>query len=196
MRTLGLRNRSTQLALGLILAGIFCAVLMAQGTPKGEWRAEFQTGGEQLWLQIHWEAPGETHTWGSTWQVSELWGMDPNMSIGTHANAHFELRRDAGTIAFTGDFDKGIGTGTIQFSPSAEFVQGMKGMGYANLSSEQLFAMTEDDVSRTFVQQMKDLGYRDLSADTLITLKRHGVTVEFATGMRGLGLKDLSVDQL
>ena len=52
-----------------------------------------------------------SHTWGSTGKVSEVWGLDPNLSVGTHANMHFELRRDAGTMTFTGDFDKGVGSG-------------------------------------------------------------------------------------
>ena len=141
MRKLVTRNRGMYVVLALLLAGIFFGALAAQEMPKGEWRAEFQTGGEQIWLQIHWEAAGSTHTWGSTWRVSEVWGLDPSLSIGTRPSVHFELRRDAGTMTFTGDFDKGVGTGEISFAPSADFVQGMKALGYSDLSSDQIFSM-------------------------------------------------------
>ncbi len=50
--------------LALLLAGIFLAVLSAQEMPKGEWRAEFQTGGEQIWLQIRWVTSDGLITWG------------------------------------------------------------------------------------------------------------------------------------
>ena len=39
----------------------------------------------------------------------------------------YELRRDAGTLTFTGDFDKGVGTGKISFAPSADFRAGHEG---------------------------------------------------------------------
>src|SRR5579863_445238 len=173
-RTFALNNRSMRFVLALALAGVFFGVLSAQELPKGEWRAEFQTGGEQLWLQIHWESFGSTHTWGTDVKVSEVWGLDPNLSIGSHPNVKYELRRDAGTVTFTGDFEKGVGTGKVSFAPSAEFVTGMKALGYADLSSDQIFQMAELDVSRDYVKQMRDLGYRDLSADMLIRLKAHG----------------------
>jgi hypothetical protein len=194
--TMRTRNRGMQFMLALLMAGIFLGIVSAQEMPKGEWRAEFQTGGEQIWLQIHWENSGSSHTWGNTWKVSEVWGLDPNLSIGTHANMHFEVRRDAGTITFTGDFDKGVGMGQVTFAPSAEFISGMKTLGYADLSSDQIFSMAEMDISRDYVKQMRELGYRDLSADMLIRLKAHGVSAEYAAGMRGVGLKDLSAEQL
>src|ERR1700689_3699932 len=93
-------SRATQSILVLALATIFCTVLSAQQIPAGDWHAEFQTGGEQIWMQIHWQNPGNTWTWGQTWKVSEVWGLDPNLSIGTHPNVNYEMRRDAGTLTF------------------------------------------------------------------------------------------------
>src|ERR1700722_12017755 len=129
MKNVATRNRATQFALALALVGIFFGILAAQEMPRGEWRAEFQTGGEQIWLQIHWENVDGTHTWGNTLKVSEIWGLDPSLSIGTRPNVHYELRRDAGTLTFTGDFDKGVGFGKISYAPNPEFAQGMKAMG-------------------------------------------------------------------
>src|SRR5579864_8027498 len=140
------RNRARQFVLALALVGIFFGVLAAQEMPRGEWRAEFQTGGEQIWLQIHWESFGSNHTWGTDVKVSEVWGLDPNLSIGTHPNVKYELRRDAGTLTFTGDFDKGVGTGKISYAPNPEFAAGMKSMGYSSLTDDQIFQMTVNDV--------------------------------------------------
>src|SRR5882724_1933731 len=149
-----LRNRFTQIALALLLAGIFLGVLAAQEMPKGEWRAEFQTGGETIWLQLRWVTSDGVNTWGTTAKVSEVWGLDPSLSIGTRPNVHYELRRDAGTLTFTGDFDKGVGSGKISYAPNPDFVTGMKTLGYSNLTSEQVFQMTVNDVSRDYVKQM------------------------------------------
>ncbi len=188
-----MRTRQLYTLLALALGMIVCGSLLAQTPTQGDWRAEYKPAQDGVYLQLRTE-PG--NSWGFNIQPGELWGLSPNTAQGDHSTAHFELRREAGTLTFDGTFEKGEGWGQFRFAPNADFAQGMRGLGYASLSQDQLFSMTMVNVTREYIQQTQALGYKDLSIDNYIAMKIHGVTPDYIKGMRDAGLQNLSADSL
>src|SRR5882757_3799752 len=92
----------------------------------------------------HLRLEAQSHV-GQLHKPSEFYGLDPNLTS-TDGPARFELRREAGTLAFDGSFHAGKGSGAFRFTSSPEFVQAMKGLGYSNLSIDQLLAFATQDV--------------------------------------------------
>jgi hypothetical protein len=67
---------------------------------------------------------------------------------------------------------------------------------FATLTTEQLVALRESDVSRAFVEQMRAAGLNALSVEDLIELHDEGITPHFVLDLREAGLADLTPDQL
>jgi len=67
---------------------------------------------------------------------------------------------------------------------------------FATLTTEQLVALRDSDVSRAFVEQMRAAGLNALSVEDLIELHDEGITPHVVLDLREAGLADLTPDQL
>ncbi len=63
---------------------------------------------------------------------------------------------------------------------------------FATLTTEQLVALRDNDVSRAFVEQMRAAGLNGLSVKDLIELHDEGITPHFVLDLREAGLADLT----
>ena len=170
----------------------------ADDSIQGDWHARFisETNCVCIDLEVERSSWGHRSNWGNTHKISDFSGLDANIATAKDSPVHFELRRDAGIMSFDGRFHDGQGSGKFSFSASGEYVQGMKALGYSNLSQEQLFAFAIHDVSRQFVKDMNDVGYRNLSTDELMAFRIHGVSPEFTRAMLELLPGKPSTDDL
>jgi hypothetical protein len=189
------------LAAAILMTGVLTARVSrsaADGPIQGDWSAKFMSGGETACIDLEVERSswGHRNTWGNTHKISDFVGLDANLATAKDTAVHFELRRDAGIMNFGGRFHDGEGRGKFSFAASAEYVQGMKALGYSDLSQEQIFAFAIHDVSRQFVKDMNDAGYRNLSTDELMAFRIHGVSPEFARAMIELLPEKPSPDNL
>jgi len=103
-------------------------------------------------------------------------------------------------------------------------VEELRGLGYNNLSLEELVKLRIFKVDGAYIREMRaqgmdlsldklvetqifkatpefkhemaELGYKDLSQEDLIAFKIHGVTPEYVRDMRALGFNDLSAKKL
>ncbi|HYL62211.1 MAG TPA: hypothetical protein VE077_06275, partial [Candidatus Methylomirabilis sp.] len=191
--------------MGLGVALLMAAVLTmrplrsrADDTIQGDWSARFTTTSEGPCVQLELERSSWGHhsRWGDSHKLADFTGLDASLATATSSPAHFEMRRDAGTISFDGRFNGGEGRGKFTFAASAEYVQGMKALGYSGLSNEQLFAFTMHDVSRQLVKDMADAGYKPRDTDQLVAFRIHGVSPEFARAMQQLLPEKPSADDL
>jgi hypothetical protein len=196
-----MRKFTMWLAAAVLMTGILTTRVSrsaADGPIRGEWSAKFVRGGEAACIDLEVERSswGHHQRWGNTHKISDFYGLDGNLVTAKDAPVDFELRRDAGIMSFDGRFHDGQGQGKFSFAASSEYVLGMKSLGYADLSEEQLFAFAIHDVSRQFVKDMSDTGYGHLSTDDLLAFRIHGVSPEFARSMIDLLPEKPSPDHL
>src|SRR5687767_5054719 len=115
------------IALALLL---FSPAEGGQTSQSGEWQARLADSwvrtNDERWVSLQLEREDDRR-WGLSIRLSELEGLGVRATDYT-GEAHFEVRRDAGTIEFDGRFDNGRGRGTFRFSPSQDFVSGMRSL--------------------------------------------------------------------
>src|SRR5208282_6339201 len=110
----------------------------ADDTIHGDWSAKFVSGSNPgcLDLEVERSSWGHHQSWGNTHKISDFYGLDASLATAKDSPVHFELRRDAGIMNFDGRFHNGEGSGKFSFAASAEYVQGMKSLGYSGLDQE------------------------------------------------------------
>ena len=107
----------------------------------------------------------------------------------------FRMIREAGTMHFTGTFQRGDGAGRFTFEPNPAYASTLRSLGVAasDLDDEHLFTLAVHDVSSSFIKEMQSLGYRD-DLDQYVAFRIHGATPEFVREINALGYKPDSGD--
>src|SRR5438876_3354897 len=93
---------------------------------RGTWTAELRNG--KVFLQVRTSPPKDWNgdRWRGDWNmgqsfpIDEFEGIPRNDDQFTVSNIKFDLRREAGTLAFDGAFGYGRGAGLLTFFPRAE----------------------------------------------------------------------------
>jgi hypothetical protein len=183
--------RFSRIAVFLFLL-TFALGLLAE-TFRGTWTAEISERDSQR-LQLNLHRRGEHGEFGSSYAVNELSGLAAASIGAANASVSFQLRRDAGTLQFTGEFNKGLGHGEYTFTPNQEYISAMKQMGYSEADS-RAFELATLDVSLEFVREIKDLGYK-ASLDELIQARIFKVGRAQVEGLRAVGITDLPISKL
>src|SRR5258708_31446333 len=121
----------------LILAICLSAGVAGGGQPtkptvEGTWRADsdnyWTRSNSERWISIQLQYDGGTNGFGVGVLSRDVPALADRRADGP---IHFTLRRDAGTLDFTGRLADGRGRGDFKFFPSADFVSGMGRLGYA-----------------------------------------------------------------
>ena len=107
----------------------------------------------------------------------------------------FRMIREAGTMHFTGTFQRGDGVGRFTFEPNPAYASTLRSLGVAasDLDDDHLFTLAVHDVSSSFIKEMQSLGYRD-DLDQYVAFRIHGATPEFVREINALGYKPDSGD--
>jgi hypothetical protein len=179
----------------LVIAGMVLlndVFAQAQGAARGTWTAKWQSSEQTLNLQMSLEE--KESNFGQTYRVADLKGLSPASITGAKGPAQFQLVRDAGTIAFDGAFDRGLGAGTFTFTPDANYQARMRNLGYSCIGSKQ-FEMAALDVSLAYATEFKDLGFgaecKDLVEGRIFNVNRQQVEELRALGYTNVPFKKL-----
>ena len=136
--------RSFKPVLAAISAFIVLAALLGRAQVSnqalkdvsGTWTAEIHNA--KVFLQIRTSAPDGSNSWNGDWSsgqsfpIEEIAGLPANEEHFTASSFKFDLRREAGTLAFEGAFRDDRGAGLFGFTPRAEYANEMKALGYTD----------------------------------------------------------------
>jgi hypothetical protein len=177
----------------LAFAAAFLLAFTARAEIHGTWTAMRNLDAGRIQLNI--DRPHDH--FGSSFDISAFSGLSPDV-IATQGDAKFELRREAGVIAFDGSFLHGDGAGHFVFTPNANFASTLKSMGVRSedgIDDDKLLALTLHDVSGDFIRAMRSVGY-DEPLEHYESMRIFKVTPELVTELRSLGFGHLSFDDL
>ena len=160
-----------------------------QAPSNGTWMAEREKDG-RIALSVRMKAQGR-----GRWESSSMYSASEFSGSTEGQGVRFELRRDAGTFRFEGDFRGERGAGFFLFLPNPAYSSEMRRLGY-EVPENRLLELALHNVSLDFVREMGALGYDKVSLDKLVEFRIHDVFPEFVRELAGLGYTDLSADRL
>ena len=107
----------------------------------------------------------------------------------------FSLRRAPGSFRFEGRGSMDRAAGFYVFTPNADFVRDLGGLGFRNVEPRDLFVFALDDLTIASVKQLKGLVSNELDTAELVRLINHGAGVRFVQSMTNAGFAKLSSDE-
>jgi hypothetical protein len=138
---------------------------------------------------------------GNRLTIGDFSGLSAaQMRSATQVDVAFELRREAGTVAYQGLFKAGNGAGTFTFSPNEDYLGTLRKLGvefedHGNDVDQQLLTLALFDVSSSFVRSMQDIGYK-VSAEKYISFRIFSVDPAYVRDMASVGFDHLPADKL
>lgn len=182
--------------LALVLATTADAGQPGGAAVEGTWRADsdnyWTRNSSERWISIQLQRDGGHNHNGIGVPAADVPALADRRASGP---IRFTLKRDAGSIDFTGQAADGRARGDFRFTPSADFVSGMGRLGYSNLSGEDVWRFAMHDVSRDYVTNFRSAGYQ-LDTSDLIKSRIHGATPAFAEQVKEQGLGRPDIDEL
>lgn len=174
-------------------AAILFLAAAANAEIRGTWTA--LRNDDPSRIQLNLDRP-HNH-FGSTFYISDFGGLSADV-VGSQGDVRFELRREAGMLAFDGSFLHGDGAGHFVFTPNNGFAATLRSMGVRSeddLDDDNLLSLTLHDVSTDFIRSMRGLGY-DEPLEHYTSMRIFKVTPELISELRSLGYDKLSYDDL
>jgi len=183
---------------------------------EGSWFATIK--GEKI--RIEFRNDDDDHNWSNndSFLISEFSALPKDQK------GEFTLKREAGTMLFTGKFDGNQGYGHYKFTPDKAFtsyltqagvteiedndqlafftlnvtkayVSMLKENGYSHLSKNDVISMAALKVDGPFIKEWKQNGYK-LDPNELVSAKAMGVNSEYVSEIKKAGYPDISFNQL
>jgi hypothetical protein len=194
----------------MVLVGlVMLQGLHAQDASRGTWTARWQadkpdrdddgdyTGKQarsgEYRLQLNMNV-GRHNNFGNSYRIEDFKGINLGAVTGAKAPVQFQLTHDAGTIAFDGFFDRGIGAGQFTFTPDAAYNSKMQNLGF-DCGGEKQFEMAALDVSLAYAREFKELGFTPACKD-VIEGRIFNVNRAQVEELRGLGYTNLPLKKL
>src|SRR5262249_18713740 len=156
----------------------------AQNEIHGTWTAELHGG--RVFLQVRTSPPADWNrsgngngdwSMGQTYPVDELSGLPANDERLTAATVKFDMRREAGSLAFEGAFRAGPAAGLFTFAPRPAYAGEMRSLGFSDdLPLWRMFQLAVNDVGPKYIRELKAEGYDKLTLDQIQRARTHGVT--------------------
>jgi hypothetical protein len=189
--------------LTLTLVVCLLAAVPAFAAVEGAWTSSAETKQPgQIYMNINY---GRNSNMGTTMPIANFAGLS---SAQIHATAttpvQFEMRREAGTIAFEGTYRGGKGAGHFTFAPNRNYINAVRALGLDfkldgrkrdRDEEETLFTLALHDVSTSFIKSMQAEGYKT-SLEKYLAMRIFDITPEYIREMRSLGFSKLDEDDL
>lgn len=166
------------------------------GRMSGRWEMNVRPGGQTVRLTLLRPGGNRDNLASVHLPVSRLQGWDEAQVQSGAGRAHFQLRRDAGSFTFDGQFAGGKGEGEWTFAGSAAFARELEKRGPGLGAAEELFTLALNDVGLAYLGEMAGAGYGGLSAAQLVALHSNGVRADYVAELRRAGYDGLTLNEL
>jgi hypothetical protein len=172
---------------------LFALLDTARAELDGDWTLRRAHGRPGL---VHLQLERDHDNFGQTLDLADFSGLEPaHFTTAGSIPLTFSLRREAGTVTFTGDFRDGRGRGTFTFAANPGYRQSLAALdldprrsrGDGKSEEEELLALAVLDVSTTYIRSMIAAGYRE-SLDEYLSMRIFGVTPELVADFQSLGI--------
>ena len=193
-----IRRLALTLVVCLLTSSAFAAI-------DGAWTASVD---EKRPDRMHVQLMKSAHSnMGMTMRASDFTGLTAaQIGATVMTNVRFDLRREAGNVAFEGTFRNGKGAGQFTFAPNRGYLDSVRALGVDTSmmhrrkkrewdQDELLFAMAVHDVSTSFIKSMQAEGYRE-TLEKYMEMRIFDITPEYIREMRSLGFSGISADDL
>ncbi len=161
---------------------------------SGIWSAVIE--GDEICFTFNNSAKNNQNWWSSTqcFAKSEF----ANLPMGK--DGEFQLKREAGTVTFTGRFDGDEGLGRFSFTESAAFRANLEKEGYKDIKEELMFHFALNNFNGEYLTFLKDRQLKPKSKDELAGVAFHLPTLpEFKKDLdeyKSLGYGDFKLKEL
>jgi hypothetical protein len=169
------------------------AASIASKDAVGTWEIRGTQTAPVVYLRLS-ERASSSH--GSTVPIARFEGLTRTLLSGAGGAATFNLRRDAGVLAFAGTFRSGVGAGTYTFTPSAAFSAELARRGFARPTAADQYLLARGDIELAFLDELATQQYARPELSQLVRAADHGVDVSFVREMGGLGYHLGQIDAL
>jgi hypothetical protein len=152
------------------------------GMREGAW---FATSSDDK-MRIELRSGDDDHNWNSSFSVDKK-EITPYPGQG---NVEFKLVREAGTIAFKGQFDGEQGFGHFKFTPDEGYMAAIKQMGVEEVDDRREFAYFTLNIKKEYVNMLVQNGYPHITQRDLISFAAMKIDKDFIQQWRGSGFDD------
>lgn len=166
---------------------------VGQDRLSGSWKIHAFAGSQKAQLQL----TQTGNDWGSVHvPLQQLRGINATTIHAGSSKAEFQLVRDAGTLAFTGIFSNGSGSGQWTFQGNSAFTTQLRKLGYEQLTEDQLYRLALNNIGAPYIGELAQAGYRNLSTPELIALYSNDVRADYINSLAAAGYSQLSPKKL
>jgi hypothetical protein len=198
------RKETAMIQLVVSLGMLLVTSLAAEAAPRsleGTWTAhdqERRDGRLQFTLRFDGEGDGNM---GMGFDRTDFSGLTAGqVDSDARVPVRFEMRREAGTVAFEGAFRGGRGSGDYVFTPDPEYLRALERLGIeledgGRAADHERLSLVLFDVSTGYIRSMQAIGYR-VPLDKYVAFRIFGVDPEYVREMEALGFGKLTADRL
>lgn len=189
----------------LLTLGVSLFATAAFANLEGAWTASAEDKRpDRIYMNI---TRGMHNNMGNTMRLSDFADLTrAQIDAATMTPVQFQMRREAGNIAFEGTFRRGKGAGQFTFTPNRGYIDAVRALGVPfdlqhhnrrreHTEEEDLFALALHDVSTAFIKQMQAEGFK-VSLEKYLEMRIFDITPEYIREMRSLGFKNIDDDEL
>jgi len=199
----------------LLLSLLFAAAIVSGQVVEGRWSATIRGP----IVTIEFRSPAFDN---DSWADSTDFRLS---NLGNKADGHFSISRDAGIVAFSGEFNSDKGSGTYVFTlnkPFAEAVAAsvvttvnalegfvffrsgfktayfdmLRHAGFKGIAAHEAISMYALKIDASFINQFKAIGYSNIPVHSLLTFKAMHIDAAFISGFRKIGYSNIPLDDL
>ncbi|HZY39217.1 MAG TPA: M56 family metallopeptidase [Mucilaginibacter sp.] len=155
---------------------------------EGAWFATIK--GDKV--RIEFKSDDEDHNWSS----SSEFNLSDFSALPKDKKGDFTLKREAGSILFTGRFEGNDGYGHYKFTADKDFVAYLKSQGINDIEDGDSFAFFVINVTKEYLGMLQRNGYKDITKENLISMAALKVDEPYIKALKENGYNDLSVNDL